>query len=196
MTTERLTLEAKPRAAGLKGPSRRVRAQGLIPGVVYGGNSDARAVSVEPKALESVLRTEFGFNNVFSVKIEGESAAHLCMLKERQIDPVRRAITHIDLLVVDPDREVEVRVPVKTEGRSAGERAGGRMQIVARDVLVRCKVKDIPSAIVHDVTNANLGDSIYIDQFTPPAGVSFVYRNRFPVLLVARKRGATADDEK
>lgn len=196
MNTERLTLEVQSRAPGLKGPSRRVRVAGLVPGVIYGSGSEPVSISVEPKLLETALRSEFGFNYAFQVKLDGEANTRLCMLKARQFDPVRRVITHIDLLNVSEEREVEIRVPVKPVGRSAGERAGGRLQVVTRDVLLRCKVKDIPAAVEHDVTPAGLGESIYIDQITPPAGCEFVYKNRFPVMLIARKRGATDDGDK
>jgi large subunit ribosomal protein L25 len=196
MNTERLTLEVQSREPGLKGPSRRVRVAGLVPGVIYGSGSAPRSISVEPKLLEIALRSEFGFNYAFQVKLDDEATTRLCMLKARQFDPVRRVITHIDLLNVSEEREVEIRGPVKPVGRSAGERAGGRLQVVTRDVLLRCKVKDIPAAVEHDVTAAGLGESIYIDQITAPAGCEFVYKNRFPVMLVARKRGATDDTEK
>jgi large subunit ribosomal protein L25 len=193
MSTEILSLSAKTRLAGSRSRANAVRREGRVPGVVYGQGGEGTAVSIDPRQLETILRTATGFNSVFDVSIDGGAPVR-CMLKEYQIDSVKRKMTHVDLYSVNPDQLITIQVPVSTVGRSLGERAGGLLQIVARVVRLRCAVKDIPATVPHDVTEANLGDAIYIDQFTPPQGCEFVFRNRFPVIRIARKRGAKGEE--
>jgi large subunit ribosomal protein L25 len=190
MSNERQILEVSVREPGPKGVGRRLRASGLIPAVVYGPGVEPVSVSIEPRALQPIVNTAYGRNNVFMVQLDGQQWQ--CMVKERQIHPVRRNITHVDFYVVKDDQTILVDVPVSTVGKSLGERAGGRLQIVSRTVKLKCQVKDIPPTVEHDVTQVELAQSVYIDEITPPSGCEFVYRNRFPVLLVARRRGAKA----
>lgn len=195
MNAEFLSLEVSARTADGKGEARRVRAQGLVPAVVYGKGTEGTAVSVEPKKLKAVLSTAFGFNNVFSLSVDDQGNARNCMVKAYQIDPVRRELTHVDFYQVDPEQIITIEVPIEAVGTSVGVKAGGRLQIVTRAVRLRCAVKNIPSAVLHDVTPVQVGDAVYIDEITPPAGCEFVYRNRFPVIRIARKRGAKAAAE-
>ena len=119
----------------------------------------------------------------------------MCMLKEYQIDPVRREIVHTDFYRIDPEQYITISVPVATTGRAKGVKAGGRLVIVTRTVQVRCKVKDIPHSASYDVTDVAIAESVYIDQLTPPEGCEFIYKNRFPVIRVARKRGLLLEEE-
>lgn len=194
MSTERMTLAAKMREVGKKGINRRLRASGLIPAVVYGKGGAAQPVTVEPKALEEVLTTEYGFNNVFHLAVEG-GETHLVMVKDRQFDPIRREITHLDFYTVDPEQVVEVNVPVRAVGVAAGVKMGGRLLIVARAVKVRAAVKNIPATVDHDVTAMQVSEAAYVDEMTAPEGCEFVFKNRFPVINIQRKRGAKAEAE-
>lgn len=188
-----LVLEASRRSAGGSAEARRVRGVGAIPAVVYGKGGVSETVSVEPKAIKAVLSTPWGWNNVFQLSVDGKQ--YPCMVKDHQFDPVRRVLTHVDFYVVDGNQMIVVDVPVEAQGTSAGVKAGGRLQITSRTVRLRCAIKDIPATVVHDVTEAGLGETIYIDAMTPPPGCTFVYRNRFPVLRIERKRGSKAEGE-
>ncbi len=190
MSTQ-MVLEGTLRPVGTM-QARRTRTAGEIPAVVYGAGSEATPVAVQPKAVKAVLSTPWGWNNVFQLAVDGKT--YQCMVKDKQFDPVRRVLTHLDFYVVDSDQKIVVDVPVEPIGTAAGVRAGGRLQVTARVVRLRCAVKDIPATVQHDVTDVGLGATVYIDEITPPANCEFVYRNRFPVLRVARKRGAKAGD--
>ena len=191
--TERLVLKAETRKSGNKGVARRLRAAGRLPAVMYGKGEAATAISIDPKETAVVLRTEYGFNNVFSLELDGQQC--LVMLKDYQFDSVTRVLTHADFYQVDEDQMVTLKVPVKAVGKSAGEKAGGMLKVAAREVPLRCKVRDIPSAVTHDVTEMEVLDSAYIDELTPPEGCEFVFKNRFPVIVVAKKRGAKRGGE-
>lgn len=188
MSVEPISLNAEARETGSKSRARSVRREGRIPGVVYGNGVEGVSVSVDPKELEVALRTEYGFNKVIALEVNGKT--HRCMVREYQFDSVRRVMTHVDFLVIDDDQEVVVEVPVATTGKSEGVAMGGRLDIVSRAVKVRCKVKDIPSIIEHDVTKLQISEQVYIDEINEPEGCSFEFNHRFPVIRIARKRGA------
>lgn len=187
--SERMQLKVTRRDGTGKGPARRLRAEGLLPGIVYGELEETVPVTIDPKPLAEVLSTPYGFNNVFELVID-DGAPLLCMVKERQFDSVRRCLTHVDFLVVRPDRYVAINVPVKPLGRSEGEKAGGRLMVVAREVKLRTQVQHVPEAVTHDISALQISEQVYIDEITPPAGSEFIFRNRYPVIRIARKRGA------
>ena len=193
MHTNFETLSATVRTDIGTGHSRRMRLEGRIPAVVYGKGLETQSVSVDRKELLAFLRTDYGLNNVFYLDVAGDKK--LCMLKNFDIDSVRREVINADFLVVALDRAIVVDVPVSTTGTSVGVKAGGRLDIVARAVRLRAEVQHIPPTVVHDVTNVELAQSIYIDELVAPEGCEFVFKNRYPVLRVAKKRGAKAEDE-
>lgn len=188
MSVEPISLNALVRETGSKGRARSVRREGRIPGIVYGSGIEGVSVSVDPKELEVALRTEYGFNKVIALEVDG--TVHRCMVREYQFDSVRRVMTHADFLVIRDDQEVVVEVPVATTGKSEGVAMGGRLETVSRTVRVRCEVQNIPAVVEHDVTKLQISEAVYIDEIEPPEGCEFVFNHRYPVIRIARKRGA------
>ena len=184
-----ISLRAEVREGAGKNANRRVRAGGLLPAVVYGDGVENATIAVSPKELTTALSNPYIFNSVFRLEREGQEPV-LCMIKERQFDSVRRVLTHVDFLAVSPERFVTIDVPVDPQGKSEGEKLGGRLVVVSRSVKLRCRVKDIPVSVPHDVSPLRVSESVYVDEMTAPAGCELVYKNRFPVIRVARKRGA------
>ena len=195
MNTEIETLAAADRSETGTGAARRLRATGQIPAIVY-GKSDPVSVSISRHDFLPMTRTEYGFNKVFTLDVKGGN--RLCMVKDYQIDSVRREITHVDFYEVDPEQFVTIKVPVTTTGTSVGVKAGGRLVVVAREIKVRCKVKDIPAAVPHDVTALQVSEAVYVDEMSAPQDCELVFKNRFPVIRVAKKRagkkGADAEE--
>lgn len=192
--TEAVILKATHRDASVKRSGKKAVRAGFIPGVVYGPKTEPFPINVDPKEVEVALTTEYGRNKVITVEVEG-GASHMCMVKDTQFNPVRREMTHMDMYVVDPEQEVVVPVPVKPTGRSAGEKLGGLLQIVSRTVNVRCKVKDIPVAVEHDVSDVELSEAVYVDEMSAPDACSVEFKHRFPVIRIAARRGAKMQAE-
>ncbi|MFT6398202.1 MAG: large subunit ribosomal protein L25 [Bradymonadia bacterium] len=191
MATE-ITLSAQARDTSIKRCGRRTLEEGLIPGVVYGPKTESFGVKCDLKDLHGVLTTNYGRNAVIALTIDGST--YNCMVKETQFDVVKRSITHVDFYVVEDEQPVTLDVPVEPVGTSAGEKLGGLMQVVSRTIKVNCKVKDIPPTVQHDVTEMDLGDALYIDEIAAPEGCEIFFKNRFPVIRVAVRRGALVDE--
>lgn len=191
MATE-TRLSAQTRDTSIKRGGRKTLQEGLIPGVVYGPKTEPFGVKCELKALHLALTTNYGRNAVISLDLDG--ASYNCMVKETQFDVVKRVITHVDFYVVEDEQSVTLDVPVEPTGKSAGEKLGGLMQVVSRTVKVNCKVKDIPPTVQHDVTEMELGDAVYINEMSAPEGCELFFKNRFPVIRVAARRGALVEE--
>jgi large subunit ribosomal protein L25 len=193
MANEVITLPAQSRDSSIRNGGKKAYRAGMVAGVVYGGGVEPFAIQADPRDIATVLTTEFGRNQVFEIDVDGKR--HLCMAKDSQFDPVRRALTHMDFYVVKPEQVVLLDVPVKPEGRSLGEKLGGLLQITSRTVKVRCAVKDIPVAVTHEVSKLQVGDQVYVDELAAPEGCEIVYKHKFPVIRIAARRGAKRVDD-
>lgn len=176
-----------------KGPARQLRAQGKVPGVFYGASTDGPiepfAIEVDVKALKAALDPVRRQNTVISVTIEdaGKSVRTLsALLKEYQLHPLRREVTHVDLLAIDPTKEVVASVPLEFTGKAKGTIDGGIVHTVMRSIDVRCKPADIPVKLPLDISPLEIGDVLHVSDIPLPAGVVSVTGGREAVIsLVA-----------
>src|SRR5437588_3046872 len=156
-TIEQNTLEAQQREAGTKNHARRVRREGKIPAVIYGAGKDAMPVSVDPRHVLRILRSDSGHNTIFDLALHGGEKTK-AMIVDWQYEPIKGHILHIDLKRVAMDERMRVKVPVLLKGEAAGvKQQGGILDWVLREVEIECLPGDIPSAIEADVTELVFG---------------------------------------
>lgn len=150
-------------------PSRRVRAEGRVPGVVYGAGKPATVITVDRKDLRRALTTGAGQNALVTVEVDGES--HITIVREVQRHPVRRDVTHIDFFIVDPTRPIEVEVPIHLTGEPKGVTTQGGITEQRINVL-RAKVRpdSIPDSIEVDISGMTLDRSILVKDLELPDG--------------------------
>lgn len=192
---EAIALESSIREGRGKGPSRQLRAAGRVPAVLYGHNVEsAIAVSLDPKALDRALANPKQANALFQVSIDGD-ASHTVMAREIQRHPVSRAILHLDFVAPDLDKALVASVPFEVTGRSKGVVVGGRLRTPYREVKLRAKPADIPAKITLDITEMDIGDTVYASSLELPAGVEAVYDRDYVVAKVLKPRGAAKKAE-
>src|SRR5688500_1992074 len=156
------TLDVVRRDRFGKNEAVRIRQEGRIPAVVYGNASQAEPVSVDPKALLKILRSQSGANTLIALKIHGADAARV-LVKEYQIHPISHHLLHADFYRVAMDRVLRVTVPVHLTGEAKGVKAqGGVVDFVHREVVLECLPADIPEHITVDVTELMLNDGIRV----------------------------------
>lgn len=176
---------------GHKGASRKLRASGKVPGVCYGASPDGRieplSIIVDVRALRAALDPIRKHNTVINLTIEGGSQAQTlhALVKEYQVDPVRRDITHVDLIAVDPNKEVASTVPLEFNGKPKGAIDGGQLRIVLRNLEVRAKPADIPVKLPVDVSPLEIGDVIHVSAITLPSGVTAITGRDLAVVTCA-----------
>jgi large subunit ribosomal protein L25 len=175
-----------------KGNATKLRQKGLVPGICYGaspaGKIEPVLISVNVKALRAALDPVRKANTVLDLTIEGgakEQKLH-ALVKDYQIDTLRRDITHVDLLAIDPDKEVVAEVPLEFVGKPAGIIDGGQLRIVMRDLTVRSKPNDIPVKLTVDVSPLGIGDVIHVSAITLPAGVISITNRDLAVVTCAK----------
>jgi large subunit ribosomal protein L25 len=150
--------------------SRRLRATGKVPAVVYGRGTEPRAVSVDWRELRSALTTDQGLNALLTLDLGGRKTK--AIVKEVQRHPVRRDVLHVDFLEVDPDKPVDTEVTIVLEGDAEKvTREQGVVEQVLNALLVTGKPADIPGNIAVDVSDLEIGQTITVAELDLPAGL-------------------------
>jgi large subunit ribosomal protein L25 len=166
-----IAITAKSRDERGKNAARRIRREGLIPAVVYGGKGDNMAVAVDPKALMKVLRSEAGRNAILKIDI-GDKGATNAILKSWQVDPIREHFLHADFYRIAMDVAIRVTVPIATKGEARGVKVdAGILELVLREVEVECLPGDIPERIEIDVTDLGINDALRVSDLPAMAKV-------------------------
>jgi large subunit ribosomal protein L25 len=155
-----VTLEVSRREQTGKEVAKKLRRDGKVPAVVYGGHKEPVAITVDRKAVsELVQKSEHGIRSVFLLKMAGTDQQRHAMIKEITIDPISRRMKHIDFVRVVMDEKIKVTVPVHLNGTAAGVKEGGLLDWQVREVHIECLPTAIPDSIEVDV--APLGNHEY-----------------------------------
>ncbi|SRR5579872_25506 len=170
---QQTTVKATPRQAAGRRAVRRVRADGGIPGVVYGKDFGAPLpVLVDAKDLRAAL-TSHGGSAVLNLEIEGRGST-AAIVQERQLDVVTKRLIHIDLHAISLDEVVETHVRLVLAGTPPGVKEGGILDFVVREVTIESLPTDIPDQIEIDVSALNMFDTIHVRDIVAPASVKIV----------------------
>jgi large subunit ribosomal protein L25 len=175
MAGERTKLTVTAREALGSRESRRLRRQGLVPGVLYGGGEPV-AISVQERELRRALTGDAGRHAILDVEIDGKGETHASILKEFQVDPVRGGVTHVDLQEVRLDKPIHAAVALHLVGAedAPGVREGGVLAQPLREVAVEALPLGIPEHIDVDVAAMELGGTLRVGDLAAPAGVALL----------------------
>jgi len=161
-----------------KGGSRSLRAEEKLPAIVYGPGRQSYAVEVSAKEIPLLFLRTVGKNSLLTMSVTGEDGKvtdSTVMFKEVQREPVKGRFQHVDFYHIDPAHPIKLRVPVVLEGVPAGVREkGGILSHPTRTLRVRCLPADIPSEIKVDVSKMDVDESLLLQDYTPPKGVTFL----------------------
>jgi large subunit ribosomal protein L25 len=160
------TLDVVKREGRGKNEANRLRASGRIPAVVYGTRTDGNkapdsvSVSVDPKAVLKILRSDSGANTLITLRI-GDGGESRVMVKEYQLDPITHSLLHLDFYQLAMDKMITVTVPVVIKGVPQGVKTqGGLLDFVTREIQVQSLPTDIPEHIDVDVSELLLHQAI------------------------------------
>ena len=170
---DRLKLEVHERTELGSRRARRLRKQGLVPGVLY-GKGHARAIAVPEVDLRTALTGPSGMHAILDVVLEGQKTVHPSILSDYQQDPIRGRISHIDLREVRLDQPIQAAVAVRLVGESVGVKGGGLLSIIARELRVEALPADVPEHIEVDVSNLEVGDVLRLAEVPPIDGVTLL----------------------
>jgi large subunit ribosomal protein L25 len=175
MAGERTKLIVKKREHLGSRETRRLRRQGIIPGVLY-GRGEPISIAIEERELRRALTGASGLHSILDVEIDGTGAAHASILKDYQVDKVRGGVTHVDLHEVRLDQPITASVSVHLIGgeNAPGVKEGGVLSQPLREIQVEALPLEVPEHIDLDVSHMTTGDTLRIGDITFQAGVKLL----------------------
>lgn len=178
------TLRAVKRDEKGSRPARRMRREGRVPAVVYGAKLETLSISVDQRELNATLRTEAGLNALINVVVDGGDEV-LAVAREIQRDPVRGDITHLDLIEVSLDTEIEAEVHIDYVGTPIGVREeAGFVEAVETSVTIRALPTAIPSSVEVDINDLGIYDTLKVADLPVIEGVTYTTDPDRPLVTV------------
>ncbi len=176
-------IKAEKRDVFGKNVSRRLRREGMIPAILYGGDASNVPLTLRKEEVFMILKSDTGENTVFQVSFDSEIRD--VMIKELQKDPVTDEILHADLVHIAMDKVIRVSVPVMIVGEAVGVKAeGGFVDFITREIEVECLPKDIPEHIEIDISDLHLRQSLKAEDIALPGGVKLITSSDTIVVMI------------
>jgi large subunit ribosomal protein L25 len=171
-TTQTQALSVKRRDAAGSREARRLRRQGSVPGIVYGGGDDPVPFQIDSRDLRHALQHS---GAVLGLSIDGASATPV-VVKDLVRHPVNGETLHLDLLRVRMDEAIQATVVLELVGGddAPGVKEGGVLEQVTRELTIEALPGDIPDNLEHDVSGLHVNDTVTLSELTPPRGVTLV----------------------
>lgn len=182
MAAGRSTLKVAPRADFGSRASRRLRRDGVVPGVVYSGGEEATAFQVAEREVRLIILEGAA---LFDLEVEGSKAVPV-VIKDQQLHPVRGSIQHLDLQQVNLNEAIQADVAIELAGadEAPGVKASGVLEHVTHEITVEALPTDIPDKIVVDVSAMEINDTLQLSAVTAPDGVTFVAEDLDEITIV------------
>jgi large subunit ribosomal protein L25 len=188
------TLNATLRAATGKGPNRRLRAAGQVPGVIYGNGKEPTALCLDPKAVVNLLGGPLGRNSLAQINIDGDE--RMAIVQDYQVHPWKRKLIHIDFLEITPTTTLTLKVPFKRVGQSPMEKLGAKVEQHREVLKVRCTPANIPQSIDYDMTPITEEFAeVMASEITLPEGVEFRFDKDFKLIRLKLSAAPLEDEE-
>ncbi|HEY0975090.1 MAG TPA: 50S ribosomal protein L25/general stress protein Ctc [Solimonas sp.] len=169
---ENFTVNAESRKDQGKGASRRLRHEGKVPAIVYGGKSEPVSVTVSLNEMSKHLKTEAFYSHLLTLNLDGKSEQ--VVLKDLQRHPVSGYAVHVDFQRVLADQALRMQVPLHFKGADVApgvKIGGGMVEHLLNQVEVECLPKDLPEFLEVDLSALEVNESVHLSQLTLPAGV-------------------------
>jgi large subunit ribosomal protein L25 len=182
---QEITVRAELRAGRGKNDARRLRARGLVPLTIYGGEGEPVAAAAPLAELAAILRSGAGHNAIFTLDVDGVGPSEVMFL-DRQIDPVRSRLIHADLRRLVHGQEIEVSVRLELEGEPAGTaEGGGILEQLLREVEIRCRPGIIPDFLRVDVSHLGVHEVLHVSDVKVDEGITIITDPETAVATVA-----------
>jgi len=170
---KQVKLKAEPRADVGRSAARKLRARGLIPAVIYGGNVKPQPLQVAARDINAMMSQASGENVLVELEIGGDGHSRTALVQEVQHSPVGGDIRHVDFHAISMDQMIEAEVPLEPVGSSVGVKTfGGLLEQSLRTLAIECLPGDLPDRITVDVSQLNIGDAIHVRDIQLPPGVT------------------------
>jgi large subunit ribosomal protein L25 len=160
--TPEITITVEARDGRGSGEAGRMRGQGRVPSVLYGGDKPPVAISVDEHAVKEILKGAAGENTIFLLKLKDTDEERLAMIKELQADPISGQFIHIDFIRITRGHKLTVKMPVELVGDCVGVRHGGRVDFVSRELELEILPREMFDKFVLDISNLEVGEHMTV----------------------------------
>ena len=190
------TLNAKKRETITSGDINKLRIDGFIPGILYGGSERNKKISLNKNSIKNLIDSKKFFSAILNLNIDGKEEKVLP--KNISFDPLSDEPIHIDLLRIVKGAKLILEIPVRfiNSEKSPGLKKGGVLNIVRRKIELRCPAENIPSELVVDLNNTEIGTSIKISSIKLPENVVPTIRGRDFVIATVASPTIVVEPEK
>lgn len=170
---ERMQVQAQPRFTTTKGQLKELRRKGLVPGVLYGKKEELVSLTVDSRDINAILNSPTGLNTIIDLNLDGTKTT--VMIKELMRDALQPDLfIHTDFIRISLQDKLEVQVPIVLTGEAQGVKEGGILQILLREVTLRCLPTNIPEKIEADVSELQMGDTLTVADLVLPSDTEIV----------------------
>lgn len=175
-----------------KSVNKKLRVDGLIPAVIYGGKENL-SVAVNAREFERSFHV-VSENTIIELSIDKKK--YQVLIKDYQKNWLKNKMQHIDFIEVTKDKELKTKIPLKVTGagESVGERAGGLLEVLIHEIAVTCLLKDLPDEIVIDIKDLDVGQSIHLADIKLPKGVTSLTSLDQVIVLMEHASKASSTD--
>lgn len=190
-------LNAEVRTGTGKGAARQARRDGMVPGIIYGGDNDPLPINIPFNTLLTRLRKGHFMSTLFNMKVDGHDDVRV-ICRNVQRDVVKDLPTHVDFLRLRRTTQIKLNIPVVVIGEeeSVGLKRGGVLTMIRPEVELLVTAGDIPESITIDVTEADIGDTVTISDVTLPDGATATIDRDFVIANISAPSGLkSAEDE-
>jgi len=189
-------LKASIRKESGKGPARRLRAEGLVPAVLYGSGAESTMLYINAADLIKIIRAEKGEAGFIKLVIDdgGKKAEKISVLKELQSNTMTKKIIHADFYELRMDKKLTMDVPIHIVGDSIGVEKGGELKPFKRDLKVSALPGQMPRHLDVDVTDLMIGSTIHVRDLKLDEGIQILDPGNVSIVTVAAKRGAVGEE--
>ena len=189
-------VDVQLREPGSSNQARRLRREGILPAVLYGGDHAAQVIAVDPRRVVEILQSESGQNTILTLKLPDKRKKQTVMINDFQVHPLTHRLLHADFLRISMDQPIEVNVPVLLVGEPQGVRIDhGVLEQIFREVHVKCLPSDIPEHFEIDVTELKIGDVAHVSDIDFPEDIELLEDLERPVASVAAPRVEIEEEE-
>ncbi|HSZ26689.1 MAG TPA: 50S ribosomal protein L25/general stress protein Ctc [Chthoniobacterales bacterium] len=188
---QQVKLKAQKRTVIGRNAIKKIKKEGLVPGVIYGSQAEPMALQVEARALTSVLAHALSEHVLVELEIVdgSQSNSRLALIQEVQHHPLKRELLHVDFHAVSATEKITSEVPIEAVGDALGVRTfGGLLEYSLRTLEVECFPQDLPEIVRIDVTNLNIGEALHVRDIPLPSGVESLTDGDLTVVSVVASR--------
>jgi large subunit ribosomal protein L25 len=188
---QQVKLKAQKRTLVGRNAVKKIKEEGLVPGVIYGSQEEPMTLQIDARDLTTVLAHASSEHVLVELEIvDGSQSTHrLALIQEVQHHPLKRALVHVDFHAVSATEKITSEVPIEAVGEALGVRTfGGLLEYSLRTLEVECYPQDLPDIVRIDVSNLNIGESLHVRDIQLPAGVEAITDDDLTVVSVVASR--------